>query len=203
MTNRILLVSFYFLMISCATVDEAYFHDFYNQRLENMNHLLVGERAPLKSSDLIHISHFDYNPKYRVDASFIKAIDPTPFEMATYSGKTKLFIEKGRLRFKLKDKSFELHVYQNVRYADHPIYGQYYFIPFKDASNDELTYGGGRYMDMNKKLFENKKVLLDFNQAYNPWCAYADGYNCPVPPVENHLDLAILAGEKAFNKEKE
>ena len=200
MKNSISLLACLILICSCAPVDEMYYHEFYAERHENINHLVVGERAPLDVEQISAISYFDYDPTYRFIAIYSEATDAKPFDMATYSGKTKAFIKKGTLKFKINGSASEIHVYQNLRYADHPVYGRYYFIPFKDNTNDELTYGGGRYMDMKKSLFNHRKVILDFNRAYNPWCAYADGYNCPIPPIENQLDLEILAGEKNFTK---
>ena len=78
------------------------------------------------------------------------------------------------------------------------MYRDYLFIPFKDLSNGEATYGGGRYMDIRMDDIKNGELMLDFNKAYNPYCAYSDGYNCPVPPVENHLETEVNAGEKSF-----
>lgn len=78
-------------------------------------------------------------------------------------------------------------------------YHNYLFLPFTDVSNAEETYEGGRYMDLTTGDIQNNTVLLDFNKAYNPYCAYVSGkYNCPIPPKENALPVAIKAGEKAY-----
>ncbi len=164
---------------------------------------LVGhEQAPLKMVDLAYIDHFEYDPQFAVTAKFVPSTSNEIIEMATYSGNIKMFVLKGSLHFKIKNQKSSLHVYQNTKLANHPLYGKYYFIPFKDLTSDNSTYGGGRYLDMDKALFNEKHVLLDFNRAYNPWCAYSAGYNCPIPPVDNHLKLYIEAGEKKFNKPK-
>ena len=76
------------------------------------------------------------------------------------------------------------------------------FLPFKDKTNANGSYGGGRYIDIKISDIENGKVILDFNKAYNPWCAYSDGYSCPIPPKENHLKIAVTAGEKEYGKSK-
>jgi len=70
--------------------------------------------------------------------------------------------------------------------------------PFTDETNDEETYGGGRYLDLNRNDISKNRLLLDFNKAYNPWCAFSDGYNCPIPPKSNDLPVKIKAGEKKF-----
>ena len=63
------------------------------------------------------------------------------------------------------------------------------------------SYGGGRYLDLRMKEIEGDKIYLDFNKAYNPFCAFSAGYSCPIPPKENHLKVAIEAGEKNFVRE--
>ena len=68
------------------------------------------------------------------------------------------------------------------------------FLPFQDSSAD--SYGGGRYLDIRTGDIRDGKLVLDFNRCYNPYCAYKEGYSCPIPPVENRLPVAIEAGEK-------
>jgi uncharacterized protein len=78
-------------------------------------------------------------------------------------------------------------------------YKNYLFLPFTDATTGIETYESGRYIDLQINDIKNNEVLIDFNKAYNPYCAYVSGvYNCPVPPKENHLIVAILAGEKIY-----
>ena len=85
-------------------------------------------------------------------------------------------------------------------------YQDYLFLPFKDLSNGNQTYGGGRYLDFRQGDIHEKAgeswLILDFNKCYNPYCAFSDGYNCPVPPQENHLPMAVDAGERQFKGEK-
>ena len=75
-------------------------------------------------------------------------------------------------------------------------YEDYLFLPFTDKTNGDSSYGGGRYLDL--KLPEGDSIIIDFNQAYNPYCAYNDKYSCPVPPKSNNLDIEVLAGVKTF-----
>ena len=81
-----------------------------------------------------------------------------------------------------------------------PEYIDYLFLPFTDNSNGEESYTGGRYLDL--QIPENDKIILDFNQAYNPYCAYSGRYSCPIPPSENHISFPVLAGVKAFHPVK-
>jgi len=122
-----------------------------------------------------------------------------PFEMATYSGVTKPYIKYGELLFEIPGKGTQrINVYQSLKALKLPQYKDHLFIPFKDLTSGESTYDGGRYIDI--KLSDIKKgiVYLDFNKAYNPWCAYSEGYSCPIPPAENTLNIAIEAGELTF-----
>ena len=79
-------------------------------------------------------------------------------------------------------------------------YKDYLFIPFTDKTSGIETYGGGRYIDLVLSDIVNKTCTIDFNKAYNPYCAYTAGYNCPIPPKENDLPVAIKAGELNFAK---
>jgi uncharacterized protein (DUF1684 family) len=81
-----------------------------------------------------------------------------------------------------------------------PKYKDHLFIPFTDGTTYTETYGGGRYIDLSVNDIKNGKIELDFNKCYNPYCAYAGGFNCPIPPVENRLPVAIKAGEKLYGK---
>jgi uncharacterized protein (DUF1684 family) len=77
---------------------------------------------------------------------------------------------------------------------------EYLFVPFGDATSGFESYGGGRYIEFYISDIKNNKVIIDFNKAYNPYCAYTTGYNCPIPPAENLLTVAIPAGEKNYGK---
>ncbi|MDO7846415.1 DUF1684 domain-containing protein [Hymenobacter sp. M29] len=74
------------------------------------------------------------------------------------------------------------------------------FVPFTDNTNGRETYGGGRYLDVPLPAPDSTGLTLDFNRAYNPYCAYNNDYSCPVPPAENRLRVAIPAGEKSFHE---
>jgi uncharacterized protein (DUF1684 family) len=75
-------------------------------------------------------------------------------------------------------------------------YKNHIFVPFTDLTTGSESYGGGRYVDL--ELPFSDKVIIDFNRAYNPYCAYNHKYSCAIPPEENHLNVAIKAGVKAF-----
>ena len=74
---------------------------------------------------------------------------------------------------------------------------EHIFIPFADSTSGEDTYGAGRYLELGE--IKNDRVVIDFNYAYNPYCAYSIDFSCPLPPAENYLAVAIEAGEKNYD----
>jgi uncharacterized protein (DUF1684 family) len=158
------------------------------------------ERAPLDSAGVQQLAFYPADSAYRITAQFERTKKAEPFDMATYSGITKPYVQYGTLSFQLQDTTLQMAVYQSLRLVRMPQYRDYLFIPFKDLTNGEATYGGGRYMDVSKKDIQDGQLVIDFNKAYNPYCAYSEGYNCPIPPRANHLQIAIEAGEQAFEK---
>jgi uncharacterized protein len=159
---------------------------------------LTEERSPLKKDDLRHLSFFPADEKYRVSAEFLRDTTAQPFDMMTYSGKTKPYIKYGTFHFTIEGKELQLSVYRSITLMKQEAYAHHLFLPFKDVTNGAETYGGGRYIDMNDTDITGNKTVLDFNKAYNPWCAYSTGYSCPIPPDENHLPLPVQAGEKIY-----
>ena len=160
------------------------------------------QESPLNEEDFSGFKGLNYYPVnrvFRVTATFERKLGEKYFEMPTSSGKTKKFVKYGVLTFKLNGKAFSLSVYQadEETLAKFPEYANLLFVPFKDKTGRMDTYGGGRYIDIKEP--KGGKVILDFNLAYNPNCAYGnDKYSCPIPPRENTLDVAIKAGEKRY-----
>ena len=121
--------------------------------------------------------------------------------MPTYSGMKKEFVKYGELHFVLNGQKQRLSVYRNLTLPAIPQYKNHLFLPFKDLTNTHESYGGGRYIDLEITDIRDAVYILDFNKAYNPYCAYSDGFNCPIPPQENHLPLRVEAGEMNFGKD--
>ena len=116
--------------------------------------------------------------------------------MRTSGTRTPSYRSMGTLTFRLGGAERHLTVYQNIDLVRNPTYANHLFVPFTDLTNGETTYGGGRYLELEGPLGET--VDLDLNRAYNPYCAYGGAYSCPIPPAENHLEVAVEAGVKAF-----
>lgn len=136
---------------------------------------------------------FPINLKYRVTAKFEKTENAEPFDLPTSSGKTKPYREFGKTTFQLDGKSYTLTLYQSLDLIKQKKYKDHLFLPFRDATNEKETYGGGKYLDLT--IPKGKTIILDFNKSYHPYCAYnAYDYNCPVVPEENKLPVEIRAG---------
>lgn len=170
-----------------------------SQRRYYRESFLRDERSPLDKGDLKNLDFFPPEPRYRIRARFTATPDAATFEMPTYSGVSRTYRQYGVLDFTWQgDMRIRMAVIENIAYLQNPIYKDYLFLPFKDGTNGKTTYGGGRYLNLSKADAADGEVLLDFNSCYNPWCAYGEGFNCPIPPRENQLAISILAGEKKY-----
>lgn len=167
------------------------------QKFQNKlnNEFLNREKSPLTQEDFIAfkgLNFFKLDLKYRIKATFIKNQFPVPFSMLTTTERKPLYQKYGTLHFVIDGIKCELTVFQNLDLMKKEEYKNYLFVPFTDPTNGNETYGGGRYLDLELPL--TNQVLLDFNQSYNPYCAYNGKYSCPIVPKENNLQAVIKAG---------
>ncbi len=199
-------MSFLLIMIMLITVllSDNYHEQVEAYRQEQQENFRKKKTSPLKTKaarkHFKGISYYPVDIAYKVQASFTPVKDTNSVVMPTSAKKTKTYRKYGALHFTLEGKSLRLFVYQNLKLLENPVYKNHLFIPFRDLTSGETSYGGGRYIDMELPLADT--VILDFNYAYNPYCAYTDGYNCPIPPPENFLEAKIEAGPKAYTGER-
>ncbi len=157
-------------------------------------------KSPLKQKDLKNfkgLDFFKFDSTFVVTAKFKRALDEKPFKMKTTTDRLPEYIKYGEISFNLKGKTYTLNVYKNLDLDDEG-YEDYLFLPFLDDTNGDGSYGGGRYIDL--RMPEGDTIKVDFNSAYNPYCAYNEKYSCPIVPRENYLDIEVRAGVKAFKK---
>jgi uncharacterized protein (DUF1684 family) len=157
-------------------------------------------KSPLTKEDLNHFKGLDFFPiseKYIVEATFVRTKKEKPFGMKTTTSRTPLYKKYGELRFSIEGKEFKLNVYQNIDLIKKSGYDDYLFLPFSDLTCGKESYIGGRYVDV--RIQKGTIWTIDFNKAYNPYCAYNYEYSCPIVPLENDLDIEILAGVKKFH----
>ncbi len=187
-----------FLLSTQSGFAQSYSDDIIAYRKQYVKELLEDARSPIKPSQTKFIFFFPPDKKYSIMADFVPSPGVKPFLINTHSGKQKPFKEYGQLKFQIDGKPLVLHVYQMIDYINDAAHKDDLFIPFNDKTNYETTFAGGRYIDLKISDIKDGKLLLDFNKCYNPYCAYADGYSCPIPPKENSLDIEIPVGEKMF-----
>lgn len=188
-------------VISGCTQAQTYNDSIQQHRAAYKMEFITDDHSPLKAADTAYLRFFKPDESYRVAATLELTPDEAPFELPTYSGVTKTYRKYGILHFKIHDTAVELSVYQSQKLIKQAEYADLLFVPFTDGTTYTESYGGGRYLDLSQKDVDNGKIILDFNKCYNPYCAYAEGYSCPIPPTENRLQVSIKAGEKLFGKE--
>ncbi|HLV41921.1 MAG TPA: DUF1684 domain-containing protein [Brumimicrobium sp.] len=146
------------------------------------------------------LNHFPIDSNWVLTAQF-KTDQGKSFKMPTTTNRTPKYRRLGYLHFNHNGVEFQLAVYKNIGLKGSK-YKNYVFVPFKDANAPELTYGGGRYLDIEMSA-KDKNVIVDFNKAYNPYCVYSYRYSCPITPEENHIDVKVNAGVKNPKMKKE
>lgn len=157
--------------------------------------------SPLKDKDRKQfegLDFFKFDSAYVVYALFKRTPNEKPFKMKTTTDRLPVYVKYGELTFSLKGENFKLDIYQNLDLIKKEGYEDYLFLPFLDETNGFESYGGGRYIDL--RIPEGDVTEIDFNKAYNPYCAYNDRYSCPIVPRINYLKTRIEAGVKVFDK---
>ena len=158
------------------------------------------KESPLMEKDLVVFKGLDFFPideKLIVKATFIRTKKETVFQMKTSTSRLPEYKKYGELHFSLEGQKYQLNVYQNMDLIQKKGYKDYLFLPFSDLTNGKETYIGGRYIDL--RIQKGTTWTIDFNKAYNPYCAYNYKYSCPIVPLDNDLPIAIKAGVKKFH----
>ena len=157
--------------------------------------------SPLKDKDRKHfegLDFFKFDSAYVVKATLKRTPNSDWFNMKTTTSRLSEERIFGVLTFELKGKSYSLNIYQGKESIETKGLENNLFLPFLDETNGNETYAGGRYIDA--KIPKGDTLQIDFNTAYNPYCAYNEKYSCPIVPFENYLKTRIEAGVKAFKK---
>jgi len=165
-----------------------------------VSQLLLNPKSPLDTASIRNVRFFNPNDSFRFETIFLPLADTNILNFATTSGEEKQYRPYAKVYFRFGGSMHQLTMYESVRFRNHPFFGDKLFLPFWDDTNGITTYGGGRYLDISKRALDSGNFQLDFNKAYNPWCAYGDGFSCPVPPTENRLTFEVRAGERDYVK---
>jgi len=155
--------------------------------------------TPDQRIDFTGLKYYPENSALHLTLPIEPYVDQEIVTMITSTGSAREYVKYGHFSFEVNDEIATLQVYQDPD-------GEYFFLPFVDATAPEETYGAGRYLDIEP--IGGGEFLIDFNTAYNPYCAYSEPYevnpdavqrwSCPLPPRENHLKVRIEAGEKKY-----
>lgn len=152
------------------------------------------DSSPLTNSQKTSFRRLDYYPpdfNLIFKVKLLREKTPENIGIAATGGETRPAIRYGKFEFNVDGKRLRLYVYKMIGDDSNEL-----FLPFTDETCGKTSYSGGRYIDLEKN--ESGKYILDFNYAYNPYCAYNHNYSCPIVPGENHLDIEIKAGEMKF-----
>lgn len=133
------------------------------------------------------LDYYEENPDLRFELE-LEPAEGDVIVIQTSDDRTREYTREARVSFQVAGQQVSLVLYG----TGHPGL----FLPFRDATSGTETYGAGRFLDIDPE--SAARVVIDFNLAYNPYCAYSDGYSCPLPPVENWLTVPIRAGEKSY-----
>jgi len=146
------------------------------------------------------LDYFPVNPFYRFHCRLNRYPDPEAVRMMTSAGVERDYLKVGYVRFIIDGRVQTLQAYRSAQEDRSEGEGETLFVPFKDATSGKESYGAGRYLEIEEN--PDGSFLVDFNRAYNPFCAYSERYSCPYPPRENWLDVEVKAGEKKFRDQR-
>jgi hypothetical protein len=141
------------------------------------------------------LNYFPVDPNYRISAKVVSIENKKVVVLPTSDNLEKKYLEYAFVEFELHEESCKLLILEIME--EGPYRGTL-FLAFADATSANETYGAGRYLDV-KKTPGASSVILDFNQSYNPYCAYSENFSCPFPPKENILKAAVKAGERKYH----
>jgi hypothetical protein len=184
-------------------------HDHAREEVERSRKLKDAWMADDDSSPLPHsarhafggLRYFPYDPAFRVRARLSRFPEARVVTVGTSTGREQQYLEHGRFEFEIGGERAALNAYRKMpdphaHVHSHSREAGTLFVPFRDATSGRESYGAARYLDLPEPAGDESEI--DFNLAYNPYCAYSEAYTCPLPPRENWLTVAIRAGEMEF-----
>lgn len=163
----------------------------YEMFRKEKDNFFAGGHSPLPEDVRLAFDGLKYfDPDENLDLELV--VDPSDgeaIEVQTSDGGTRRYTRAGLVSFDVNGEEVQLTLFTTAGDSG-------YFLPFRDATSGKESYGAGRYLDLDEAV--DGKIAIDFNMAYNPYCAYSEAYSCPLPPSENWLTVPIKAGEKNY-----
>ncbi|SMD43377.1 hypothetical protein SAMN00777080_1969 [Aquiflexum balticum DSM 16537] len=151
--------------------------------------------SELQKRDFKELDFYTVDPAYKVRAKMIPVEDRKMMELPMTDGTVEKYLKHSFAEFELEGQTHRLLLLQSIKELDK----RNFFLAFADGTSGEETYGGGRYINLRQD--GKNSITIDFNMAYNPYCAYNPDFACPLPPKENVMEIAIRAGEKDYKKD--
>lgn len=175
----------------------AYIEEIRKEREEKDHFMRTSKESPFagKTESFKGLNYYDADIRYKITADLTPIQNKKVVLLSTSDGKEERYVEYAYAEFDLNGYHNKLLILEMIDIG--PVRGKL-FLPFGDETSAGETYGAGRYLDVEKVQGSNT-ITLDFNKAYNPYCAYAEEFSCPFPPPENLLKVAIRAGEKVYH----
>ncbi len=182
-----------------GSLDQSAYAAQINEEREDKDRFMrTSKESPFSDSiqNYTGLKYFPPDIKYKITASISLIKDKKPVVLGTNDGKEQRYLEYAYAEFDLEGYNNRLLILETIEEGG---YAGKLFLAFGDETSAVDTYGAGRYLDVSR-VTGSSAITLDFNLAYNPYCAYAGKYSCPFPPAENLLKVSINAGEKAYHQ---
>lgn len=190
----VILIIVVFTFLGNDESEAQYVERIKKERVEKDEFMKTSNASPFKEDpdSFTGLNYFEPNPKFKVSADITKFTTKEYVNIPESDGSSKQYLKFAKASFKLNNMPYELLLLKQTGFGSMNVI----FTAFTDNTSGNTTYGGGRYLDLS---FKNaSKITIDFNQAYNPYCEYNESFSCPLPPRENHISMAIEAGEKNY-----
>ncbi len=171
------------------SVDNEYITTIQKLRSDKDTYLKKDTASPIENkADFKGLKYFEINPVFKIIGKIDKLTTGQTINISMTDGETEEYEAYGNLTFEIEGIKCALKIFKTPE-------GNL-FLPFKDLTSNKETYGAGRYLDFGIDDVNDKQLTIDFNKAYQPFCAYNHTFTCPVPPAENFLNVVVKAGER-------
>lgn len=176
--------------------DSGYRQQVADVRAERIRYLKNSKESPFHQFDLPYrpLEFFSIDARYKVSANLERIASPVRIMVQNSDGSSSPYVKFAYASFHLDGQALKLLILKPAGFGALP---NTYLTAFSDQTSGNTSYGGGRYLDL--EIGKSDNIVIDFNLAYNPYCAYVKEYSCPLPPTENILPVAIEAGEKDYH----
>ena len=174
---------------SSQVIDSEYTKSIQNLRSDKDSYLKKDTASPIEDKvKFTGLKYFEVNQAFKITGKIDRVTSGQTINIAMSGGEVEEYEAYGNIKFEIEGVKCTLKIFKTPE-------GNL-FLPFKDLTSNNETYGAGRYLDFGVNDVKDNQITIDFNKAYHPYCAYNQTFTCPVPPAENTLNVAVKVGEK-------